>query len=100
MHWRKTNIKVAASVPPDKKQQSIEPEVKKAIVNIENEDNKCFIWSVFAALHPIPYKSNPERVHHYRPFLNELNFAGIELPVPVRQNPTFEKQNKIADSVF
>ena len=31
---------------------------KKAIINIENKDNKCFMWSVLAALHPVPYRSN------------------------------------------
>ena len=28
---------------------------KKAIININNKDNKCFMWSVLAALHPVPY---------------------------------------------
>ncbi|CAB4039210.1 Gastrula zinc finger, partial [Paramuricea clavata] len=28
---------------------------KKAIINIRNSDNKCFMWSILAALHPIPY---------------------------------------------
>lgn len=72
---------------------------KKVIVNIKNEDNKCIIWSVLAALLPVAFKFNSERIHYYRPFLNELNFAGIESQ-PVCQIPTFEKQNKIAVNVF
>ena len=72
----------------------------KVIVNIKNEDNKCIIRSVLAALHPVAFEFNSERIHYYRPFLNELNFAGIESPVPVCQIPTFEKQNKIAVNVF
>ncbi|XP_035231312.1 uncharacterized protein LOC118203166 isoform X2 [Stegodyphus dumicola] len=26
---------------------------KKAVLNIQNEDHKCFVWSVLAALHPV-----------------------------------------------
>ena len=26
---------------------------KKAIVNVQNKDTKCFLWSVLAALHPV-----------------------------------------------
>ena len=70
---------------------------KKAI--IENKD-KCFMWSVLAALHPVPYKSNPERIHHYQPYVNELNLDGIECPVSISKIIKFEKQNKIAVNVF
>ena len=27
---------------------------KKAVVNIQNEDNFCFLWSVLTAMHPVP----------------------------------------------
>ena len=27
---------------------------KRAILNIQNSDQKCFLWSVIAALHPAP----------------------------------------------
>ena len=71
---------------------------KKAI--IENKDNKCFMWSVLAALHPVPYKSNPERIHHYQAYVNELNLDGIECPVSISKIVKFEKQNKIAVNVL
>ena len=58
------------------------------------------MWSVLAALHPIPRRSNPERIHHYQPHVKELNFDGIEFPVPVSKIPKFEKQNEIAINVF
>ena len=35
---------------------------KKTIVNIQNKDNKCFMWSILADLHPIDYRQNPERI--------------------------------------
>ncbi|XP_068711268.1 uncharacterized protein [Montipora foliosa] len=73
---------------------------KKAFINVENGDNKCFMWSVLAALHPIPRKSNPERIHHYRPYVDEVNLDGIECPVPVSKIPKFEKKNKTSVNLF
>ena len=73
---------------------------KKAIINVENEDNKCFMWSVLVALHPIPRKANPERIDHYRPNVEEVNLDGIEYAVTVSKIPKFEKQNKVAVNVF
>lgn len=36
---------------------------KKAILNIQNQDEKCFLWSILAALYPVD--QNPERVNKY-----------------------------------
>ncbi|XP_028410570.1 uncharacterized protein LOC114533268 [Dendronephthya gigantea] len=47
---------------------------KKAVINVKNSDSKCFMWAVLAALHPIHWKNNPERLHHYENFQDELNF--------------------------
>ena len=58
------------------------------------------MWSVLTALHPIPLKANPERIHHYRPYVDEVNLDGIEYPVNVSRIPKFEKQNKIAVNVL
>ena len=63
----------------------------KSIVNVQNKDQQCFMWSVLAALHPAEHHA--ERVIHYQPFTEELNFTGIEFPVTVDQIPKFEKLN-------
>ncbi len=47
-----------------------EIKLKKAVVNIQNKDNKCFLWSVLAHLHPPQWK--PERVEHYKKYENTL----------------------------
>ncbi|KAK3747985.1 hypothetical protein QZH41_003960 [Actinostola sp. cb2023] len=73
---------------------------KKAIVNIKNNDNRCFMWSILAALHKVERHSNPERIHHYQPYLNQLNFNDIEFPVSISKIPKFEKQNQISVNVF
>ena len=57
------------------------------------------MWSILAALHPIPRKLYPERVHHYRKFQNELNFDDIDFPVTNDKIATFEKRNSISINV-
>ena len=76
------------------------PKVKhtKAVVNVKNKDNKCFMWSVLAGLHP--QDVHAERISHYQPFDNELNFDGIDFPVAIKDIPKFERQNTISVNVF
>ena len=68
-------------------------EDKKGILNVQNEDEKCFLWSVLAALHPVRRKDNPHRVGHYKRFERELNVSGIEFPMKVKDISKFERQN-------
>ena len=63
----------------------------KAIVNVKNQDQECFKWSVLAALHPAEHHA--ERIAHYQPFKDQLNFEGIDFPVTIDQISKFEKQN-------
>ena len=72
---------------------------KKAVLNIKNNDNKCFMWSILAALHPVTRKNAPERLRHYEQFQNELNLEGIDFPVAIHQVNKFEKQNNISVNV-
>ncbi|VVC46466.1 Hypothetical protein CINCED_3A003044, partial [Cinara cedri] len=44
---------------------------KKAIINIKNKDNKCFLWSILAALHP--QDKNSERISKYKEWENEFD---------------------------
>ena len=52
---------------------------KNAIINIKNEDNKCFLWSVLRYLHP--KQCHEERVADLREYENDMNFKGIDFPV-------------------
>ena len=70
----------------------------EAVINIKNEDNMCFIWSVLAHLHPMDMHAN--RVNKYQPFLHELNGEGITFPTPIHQIPDFEKKNNVSINVF
>ena len=51
----------------------------KAIINVQNTDNKCFMWSVLAAL--FPSKENAQRVIKYREHVWKLNCNMVEFPV-------------------
>ena len=43
-----------------------------AILNIENNDKYCFLWSISACLHPCN-NTHPNRVSNYKQYFNELN---------------------------
>jgi hypothetical protein len=71
---------------------------KKAIVNVKNNDEKCFMWSILAALYPV--KENPNRLNNYTEYENELNFKNVSFPVSLTDIPRFEKLNNLAVNVF
>ena len=52
---------------------------KKAVINVKNEDEYCFMWAVLAVLHPVSI--HLEHVNHYEPYHQELNLEGIEFPI-------------------
>ena len=64
---------------------------KKAIINMENKDDKCFLWCVLRYLHPV--QKNASRINDLRKYENDLNFKGIEFPVKVKDIQKFENQN-------
>jgi len=71
---------------------------KHAIINIKNKDNKCFMWSVLAALYPV--QRDGERIWKYKDHVSTLNFSGISRSVKLVDIPKFEKQNEISVNVF
>ena len=42
-----------------------------AILNIENNDKYCFLWSILASLHPCT-NNHPNRVSNYKQYFNKL----------------------------
>ena len=65
---------------------------RKAIINMQNEDDKCFMWSVLRALNP--KDKNSERVDKdLKSKQDTLNMEGINYPVDFRGIDRFEKQN-------
>ena len=66
---------------------------KKALINMKNTDNKCFLWCVLRALNP--KKEHPERIDgDLKSKENTLNMEGIDYPVNIKGHiKRFEKQN-------
>ena len=73
---------------------NLPPELKnkKALINMQNEDNKCLLWSVLRGLNP--KDEHPERIDKdLKSKENTLNMEGIEYPVSLKDIKRFEKQN-------
>ena len=64
---------------------------KKSIINMENKDDKCFLWSVLRYLHP--REKDSTRINDLREYENDLNFKGIDFPILVKDIQKFENQN-------
>ena len=65
---------------------------KKAIINMQNQDEKCFMWCVLRALYP--KDNHPERIdNNLKSKQDTLNMQGIRYPVNFRDIDRFESQN-------
>ena len=64
---------------------------KKAIVNIKNKDEKCFLWCILRYLHP--RKDNDSRLADLKKYEFSLNTKGITFPMKLKDITKFEKLN-------
>ena len=65
----------------------------KGLINIQNEDNECFRWSLVRYLNPV--NKNPVKILNVdKEFAKQLNFKGVKFPVHKNGNHgKIEKQN-------
>ena len=73
---------------------------KMACLNINNKDQKCFLWSLLASLHSVPHGQHPTRVTKYLPFENEIDMSGISYPVAIKDIDKVEAMNDLSINVF
>ena len=71
---------------------------KKAIINVQNDDNLCLKWATLSAL--FPQEDNPHRQLHYTPHARKISMTGIDTPTPLNQILKFEKINDLSINVF
>ena len=73
---------------------------KKAIINLKNKDNQCFMWAVTRTLNMTD--NHPERIDTKLIKATEnFNWDGTTFPVDLKQIDRFEKQNPtISVNVF
>ena len=71
----------------------------KGLINMKNEDNKCFRWCHIR--HINPQDKDPQRIKKTdKKYVEKLDYSGIEFPVNVKHYNKIEKQNSINISVF
>ena len=72
---------------------------KKGLINIKNNDNRCFLWCHVRHLKLI--KKHPERIKKEdKRLANNLDYEGIEFPISKKDYCKIEKQNNICINVF
>ena len=76
-------------------------EKKKCCVNVQNKDEKCFLWAVLSCLHPTSENDhNPGRISNYEQYMNELKVDKLTFPLKINQIKKFEKLNEIPINVL
>jgi len=72
---------------------------KKGLINLKNEDNKCFSWC--HVRHKKPKKVHPERIKiSDKEFAQKLDYSGISFPVKLPDIPKIERHNTININIF
>ena len=72
---------------------------KEAIVNMKNNDQECFTWSVARALNPVDI--HPERVTKIlREQSKQYNWEGISFHTPLNEIERFERNNGVSINVL
>ena len=70
-----------------------EIKTKKAVMNVQNKDNRCFEYAILSAQDHDKIKEKYERPSKYKAHLGKLSFTGIEFPVSLKDIGKFEKNN-------
>ncbi|XP_044019508.1 uncharacterized protein LOC122859890 [Aphidius gifuensis] len=73
-------------------------QAKRAVVNIKNNDEYCFLYAVTAALYPT--QSHSYRMTSYPDFKTILKYDGIDFPIILRDIPKFEIMNDLSINVY
>ena len=72
---------------------------KKGLINIKNNDQKCFLWCHVRHINPV--KIHPERItREDKKLANDLNYDGIEFPVREKDFSKIETKNNICINVY
>lgn len=71
---------------------------KRAVINIKNYDDYCFLWAIVSALYPI--RKNSDLVESYPHFSRVLKYDGINFPMQLKNISKFEKLNNLTINVY
>ena len=72
-----------------------------AILNFENNDKYCFLWSILASLHPCK-NNHPNRVSNYKQYFNELNIQDFDFTNGFKCSDVhkFNELNNLSVNIF
>ena len=72
-----------------------------AILNIQNKDKYCFIWSILASLYPCK-NTHPSRVNSYKQYFNELHFQSFDFTNGFKCSDVhkFNELNNLSVNIF
>ena len=72
-----------------------------AILNVENNDKYCVLWSILASLHPCN-NNHPNRVSNYRQYFNELNIQCFDFDNGFKCSDVhkFNELNNLSVNIF
>ena len=77
-----------------------ELKAKRGCLNIQNNDENCFLWSILTLLHPVQCKNYPDRISKYQEYKRELNVSLIKYPLYIKGIIKFQHQSNINVNVY
>ncbi len=74
----------------------------RAVINIKNNDEYCFLWSIVCALHPAVSNRSSSVTSSYPHFsqVKNLNYEKFKFPMSLKDIPKFEEINKMSINVY
>ena len=66
---------------------------EKAVINVQNKDNRCFEYAILSALHHDEIKDSHGRPSKHKKYWGKLSFTGNDFPVSPKDIGKFGKQN-------
>ena len=64
---------------------------KRAVINIKNKDDRCFLYCILAQLYPAD--RDRERPNKYDGYFSQINYEGLIMPMAVDKITKFENLN-------
>ncbi len=71
---------------------------KHCIVNVKNNDDRCFGYAILSALHPA--KDNAERVSNYNHYFEQYHLHDLQYPIAPNDVPDVEDRLRIRINIF
>ncbi|KAK5637863.1 hypothetical protein RI129_000146 [Pyrocoelia pectoralis] len=72
--------------------------IKRAVINVRNYDNCCFLWAVVSALYPA--QKHGDRTSSYPHYSEVLKYDSIQFPIKISDIKKFEKLNNLRINLY